>query len=118
MPYRGGAKWAGRLRAARAAANRPDLSKYRDQADVVVTPPTLEHKDWAAIQGQHPTWWQVHRVEESDDQRTFVLIHETPDETVAFRVALSQDSQACITKWNDRSPPYFTHRPPRRTGGR
>ena len=118
MPYRGGPKWSGRLRAARAAANRPDLSKYRDQPDVVVTPPTVEHRDWPAIQSQHPQWWQVHRVEEHDGQRVFVLIAEAEDETQAFKIALSQDSEACITKWNDRSPPYFTHRPPRRTGGR
>jgi hypothetical protein len=118
MPYRGGAKWAGRLRAARAAANRPDLSKYREAGpDVVQAPPTPEHRDWPAIPSQHPQWWQVHRVEAHGDRRVYVLIHETPNETEAFKVALLQDSQAKITKWNDRSPPYLTHRSPKRTGG-
>jgi hypothetical protein len=118
MPYRGGAKWTGRLRAARAAANRPDLSKYRDTgADTITTPPTTEHRDWPAISRQHPQWWQVHRIELHGEERVFVLVYETPNETEAFKVALSQESEASITKWNDRRPAYFTSRPPRRVPG-
>jgi hypothetical protein len=118
MPYRGRINWAGRIRAARAALNRPDLSKAREtEADVVASPPVTAHRDWPAIPPQHPLWWQVHRVELHGDERVFVLVHETPNEDDAFRVALSQDSEASISKWNDRRPVYFTQRPPRRIGG-
>ena len=96
-----------------AAAHRPDLSKYRDGAEVVHTPPITEHRDWPEIRSTHPHWWQVRRIEAHGDQLVFVLVHETPNEEQAFRVALSQYSQSVITKWNDKQPPYYTSRAPK-----
>lgn len=102
----------GRQRAraqARAALNRPTLPAV---PDAPVRAPTPALRDWPRVPHRHDTWWQVSRVEVRDGVRVHVLVHETPDEERAFKVAYAQRSQAVITRWRDRRPPHVTPREP------
>jgi len=100
--------------AARAANNRPDLSRYLPVDPDPPRPPAAPVlEDWPRIESRHPTWWQVQRVEKRGDQTVWVLIAEVRSEDAAFRIAHRQKYQVRISKYGDRQKPYYSHREPK-----
>jgi hypothetical protein len=96
----------------RGALNRPDLSRYKHLPPDPPAAPPPPLFDAEMIVEEHPTWWQVHRVEDRNGDRRAVLIGEFADETQAFLFVATQRSQCRIRKWGSRERPYFSMRDP------
>jgi hypothetical protein len=78
------------------------------------TPPAEERIDSPPIAPQHPTWWQVYRIElhGTPAREQAVLIAECRLEVEAFAVIGRQAHQCTLTRVGDRRPIYRSFRPP------
>ena len=115
MTFLGGLRRRIRQRQQQAAPRR-DLTHHleacEDDRRPASEPPPPS--DWPVIQSRHPGWWQVHRIElRPGGTRFAVLIAQVRTEAEAFRVVSQQASQARITKWGSKVPPYYSHRDPK-----
>lgn len=81
-------------------------------------PPLVEPKaapalsdDLPPIKPEHPSWWQVQRVERDEHGIAHVSIFEAKDEDSAMRVCMAQKWRCRLVKWGDKRQPFQNFKP-------